>query len=320
MRKDSRIFVAERDGMLGRAIIGALARQGLQNCVLDTFDLDLTQAQHVERYFAVERPTHVFLAAGKKGGIRANQRFPADLLFDNLAVATHVMRAALEYGVEKLLYVGSSCMYPRDCRQPAAESDLLTGPLEPTSEAYATGKLAALKLCQAIHRQYRRRFIAAIPTNIYGPYDSFDPENAHVVGALIRKLAAAKREKAPDVCLWGTGNPRREFLFADDFGSACVFLMENYENEGPINMASGEELSVRDLAEQIAGILGYEGTLRFDPAQPDGALQKSLDGSHLTVLGWGPEVSLTSGLRQTCQWYLDHCGPKTRSRKEKCRV
>lgn len=301
MRKDSRIFVAEPQAMLGRAIVGALAREGLD--VLDSAQLDLTQPRLVEQFFRAERPTHVFLAAGKTGGILANQHFPADLLLDNLRVATNVLEATFQYGTAKLLYVGSSCMYPRDCRQPCQEQMLLSGPLEPTNQAYAIGKLAGLHLCQAIHRQYGRRFIGAIPTNLYGPHDDFDPNNAHVVGALIHKIETARRTRAPVVELWGTGTPRREFLYSGDFGAACVFLMEHYESAEPINIASGEDVSIRELAELIADSLGYEGKLRFDASKPDGMPRKSLDGTRLQALGWKPAVTLVEGLQRTCEWY-----------------
>lgn len=311
---EPRVFVAEPQGMLGRAIVRALARQGLQRCVLNTAALDLRQAEAVERFFRRERPTQVFLTAGKKGGIGANQRFPADLLLDNLRVATNVMDAAFRSGVERLLYVGSSCMYPRDCPQPMAETMLLTGPLEPTSAAYAVGKLAGLHLCQAIHRQYGRRFISAIPTNVYGPHDEFDPDNAHVVGALIRKISDARAAGAAAVCLWGTGTPRREFVYCDDFAAACVFLMEHYDGAEPVNIASNEDVSIRELAELIADILGYDGAIRFDSSKPDGMPRKALAGSRLTALGWRPRVGFRDGLRRTCDWY-ERAYP-ARSRKE----
>lgn len=304
MRKDARIFVAEPEGMLGRSIVRALTHSGLERSVLESSDVDLTDPEAVEQFFRGEGPSHVFLAAGQKGGILYNQRFPADLLLNNLRVAINVLNAARTYGTEKLLYVGSSCMYPRDCPQPMREEMLLTGPLEATSEAYAMGKLAGLQLGQAIRRQYGCRFISAIPTNIYGPGDCFDPDNAHVVGALIHKIAAACREGAPEVELWGTGSPLREFLYRDDFGAACVFLMERYEDVEPINIASGESIAIRDLARLIGAILGYAGTLRFDASKPDGAPHKSLDGSRLQALGWKPAIGLADGLRQSCEWYL----------------
>src|SRR5438067_4815502 len=234
--QEARIFVAEPLATLGRAIVRELTLADLGRQVLDSTDLELRDGETVARFFRQQRPTHVFLAAGQTGGIQANRRYPADLLLDNLRVATNVIAAALAAEVEKLLYVGSSCMYPRECPQPMREDMLLAGPLEPTSEAYAVGKLAGMHLCQAIHRQYNRRFISAIPTNVYGPRDDFDSENGHVVGGLIHKIAAARLTGAPEVYLWGTGQPRREFLYADHFGAACVFLMQHYESAEPINI------------------------------------------------------------------------------------
>lgn len=317
--QDARIFVAAPQAMLGRAIVRGLARAGFGPRVLDCADIDLRDRESVGQFFRQQRPTHVFLAAGKKGGIQANRRYPADLLLDNLRIAMNVLEAALQAEVGKVLYVGSSCMYPRECRQPMREDMLLTGPLEPTSEAYAVGKLAGLHLCQAIYGQHGRRFVSAIPTNVYGPNDDFDPDNAHVVGGLIQKIAAARRSGAPEVCLWGTGRPRREFLYADDFGTACVFLMQHYDRAEPVNIASGDELSIRELAERIADHLGYVGELRFDASKPDGAPRKSLDGSQLMELGWRRTVGLDEGLRRTCEWYEQQIrsGQPTTTCKEK---
>lgn len=303
MWTESRVLVTEPEGMYGGAIVRALAARGLESRLLSARGLDLRDSRDADRFFKNERPTHVFLAAGRKGGILANQRFPADLMFDNLTVLTNVIRSAFHHDAGKLLYLGSSCLYPRDCPQPIREESLLSGPFEPTNEAYSTAKLAAMKLCQAIRDQYRRSFITAIPTNIYGPYDDFDPDNAHVVAALIRKFRDARETGQPTVTLWGTGTARREFLYSDDLGRACVFLMENYDERVPINIGYGSDLTIRELATHIQQAVGYRGDVRFDAAKPDGMPRKWLDASRLTALGWRPEVELPEGLRRTVAWY-----------------
>lgn len=296
MKSDARVLVTEPDGMIGSAIVRALPRE-IE--VLDSGRLDLRDADEVKQFFKSERPTHVFLAAGKKGGILANQRFPADLMLDNLAVLPNVLRASLRFDVTKLLYLGSSCLYPRDCPQPMREESLLTGPFEPTNEAYSTAKLAALKLCQAIRKQYGRSFIAAIPTNIYGPGDDFDSDNAHVVAALIRKFHDARESGQTSVTLWGTGQARREFIHSDDLGRACVHLMECFDALEPINIGAGSDVSIRELAAVVRRIVGYHGEVRFDPSKPDGMPRKWLDSSIITALGWKPSVNLEDGLRRT---------------------
>jgi GDP-L-fucose synthase len=306
MWDNTRVFVAEPTGMMGRAIVRALGRRGVEGQILDGGHLHLTDAAAVGRFFADERPTHVFLAAGKKGGILANQRFPADLMLNNLRVLTNVIGSAFQQGVQKLLYLGSACLYPRDCPQPMEERMLLTGPFEPTNEAYSVAKLAGLKLCQAIHNQYGRSFIAAIPTNVYGPHDEFDPDNAHVIGALIHRISAAKREGRRQVDIWGSGRPRREFLYSDDLGEACVFLMERYDGAEPVNVAGGSDVSIRELAEQIRDALDYRGELKFDTSKPDGMPNKSLDGRRMAEIGWRPTVPFADGLRRTCAWYERH--------------
>jgi GDP-L-fucose synthase len=319
MWQGARILVTEPDGMIGGAIARALARRASERfCLLDSSEVDLRDAVAVSRFFEEERPTHVFLAAGKKGGILANQRFPADLMLDNLAVLPNVIRAAFQAGVRRLLYLGSSCLYPRDCPQPMEERSLLAGPFEPTNEAYSMAKMAALKLCQAIRKQYGRSFISAIPTNIYGPGDDFDPDNAHVVAAMIRKFHDAREARHGSVTLWGTGQARREFIFSEDLGRACVFLMEQYDDIEPINIGAGSDLSIHELAEQVRSAVGFDGKIRFDASKPDGMPRKWLDSSKLTALGWRPEVSLEDGLRRTCQWY----GSSTRraSKEAKCLI
>jgi GDP-L-fucose synthase len=303
MWTSARVFVAEPEGMMGSAILRSLERHGIASQVLDSASLDLTDSTSVDRFFAELRPTHVFLAAGKKGGILANQRFPADLMLDNLRVLTNVIEAAFRHDCQKLLYVGSACLYPRDCPQPMQEGMLLTGPFEPTNEAYSVAKLAGLKLCQAIHQQHQRAFVAAIPTNIYGPQDDFDPDNAHVVAALLTKLHRARENTSPEVVLWGSGQPRREFLYCDDLGDACVFVMERYEGREPVNIGYGSDISIRELAEQIKAILDYRGEVRFDTSKPDGMPRKALDCQRMTELGWRPRVRFAEGLRRTCDWY-----------------
>jgi GDP-L-fucose synthase len=309
MWNNARVLVTEPDGMMGRSLVRALASAGAGH-VLDSADVDLADPAAVERFFVRARPSHVFLAAGKKGSILANQRYPADLMLDNLHVVTNVLEAALRHDVRKLLFVASACIYPRDCPQPMQERMLLTGPFETTNEAYSTAKLAGLKLCQAIRDQYRLSFIVAIPTNIYGPHDDFDPDNAHVVAALIHKLSAARETGQSEVVLWGTGQARREFLFSDDLGRACVFLMEKYDERDPINIGFGDDLSIRELAEKIKRAVGYTGAIRFDATRPDGMPRKWLDSSRLLEMGWCPSVGLVEGLRATCDWYARHGGMK----------
>jgi GDP-L-fucose synthase len=300
MWQDARVLVTEPEGMIGSAIVRALPRRA---AILDSNNLDLRDAVAVDDFFADERPTHVFLAAGKKGGILANQLFPADLMLDNLTVLPNMIRAALRFGVQKLLYLGSSCLYPRDCPQPMREESLFTGPFEITNEAYSTAKMAALRLCQAIRKQFGRSFITAIPTNIYGPGDDFDPENSHVVAAMLRKLHDARESGQESVTFWGTGMARREFIFNDDLGRACVHLMEHYDADEPINIGAGGDLSIRELAEQVKNAVGFDGEIRFDPSKPDGMPRKWLDSSRIKALGWRPTVSFEDGLQQTCDWF-----------------
>jgi GDP-L-fucose synthase len=305
MWDDARVLVTEPDGMMGRSIVKALTSSGCAG-IVDSAGLDLADPDAVERFFFNERPTHVFVAAGKKGGILANQRFPADLMFDNLHVVTNVLGAALRHQVRKLLFLASACIYPRDCPQPMQERMLLSGPFESTNEAYSTAKLAGVKACQAIRDQHRRSFVAAIPTNIYGPHDDFDPDNAHVVAAMIHKLTVARDTAQREVVLWGTGQPRREFLFSDDLGCASVFLMEKYDDREPINIGFGDDLSIRELAEEIKRAIGYTGAIKFDTSRPDGMPRKWLDSSRLLEMGWRPSLTLAEGLRVTCEWYDRH--------------
>jgi GDP-L-fucose synthase len=262
-------------------------------------------ASAMDDFFARAAPEWVFLVGGKTGGICANQKFPADLMLDNLLMDCHVMGAALRCGVKKLLYLASSCVYPKYTEQPMRVDALMTGKLEPTNIAYATAKLAGLQLCQAIRRQYQRDFIAAIPANIYGPGDDFSEEDSHVVGALMRRMHQAKMADEPEVVIWGSGRPRREFIHRDDLAAACLFIMDHYQQDEPINVGVGQDWSIGELADMIKDVVGYAGALRFDATKPDGMPAKLLDSRVLLDLGWRPNTALKDGLLATYQWYLD---------------
>jgi GDP-L-fucose synthase len=305
MNKDARIFVAGHRGLAGSALVRRLQAEGYSRLILRSrADVDLRRRSAVESLFAEERPEYVFLAAAKVGGIHANSAYPAEFMFDNLQIQSNVIDVAYRSGVKKLLFLGSSCIYPKHAPQPMPESCLLSGPLEPTNEWYAVAKIAGLKLCQAYRRQYGFHAIAAMPTNLYGPEDNFDLENSHVLPALLRKFHEAKLRGDKEVVIWGTGMPRREFLHADDFADSCVFLMRHYESEVPINVGWGEDISIRDLAELIRDIVGLPGKLRFDPNRPDGTPRKLLDVSRLAVLGWAPRLSLREGIASTYAWFV----------------
>ena len=262
-------------------------------------------AAAVDRFFAEERPEYVFLAAAKVGGIVANATYPADFIRDNLAIQLNVIDAAHRYGVKKLLFLGSSCIYPKHAPQPMKEDALLTGPLEPTNRAYAVAKIAGIEMCQAYARQHGDTFISVMPTNLYGPGDSFDLETSHVLPALIRKMHEAKVAGAPTVEIWGTGTPRREFLHVDDLADACVFLMESYDDPEIINVGTGRDITIREVAELIRDVVGFEGSLEFDTTRPDGTPRKLLDTSRLTDLGWTASIPLDEGLRQTYRWFVE---------------
>jgi GDP-L-fucose synthase len=298
-----RVWVAGHRGMVGGALCRRLAAEGCVILAAGRDAVDLRRQAAVEAWMAAERPQAIFLAAATVGGIHANQSRPAEFLYDNLAIAANVVEAAHRQGVEKLMVLGSSCVYPRLAAQPVAEADLLTGPLEPTNEWYAVAKIAAIKLAQAYRRQYGCDFIAVNPTNLYGPGDNFDPAESHVVSALLRKLHEAKEQGGP-VEIWGTGTPRREYLFVDDAADALVFLMRHYSAEAAINVAGGEEVTIADLAARVAEVVGYGGRLTFDPAKPDGMPRKVLQGERLAALGWRPRTPLNTGLRMTYRWYL----------------
>jgi GDP-L-fucose synthase len=307
MNEGDRIFVAGHRGLVGSAIVRHLRANGFDNLLLRGREqLDLTRQEQVERFFAAERPTHVFLAAARVGGILVNDRQPADFIRDNLQIQTHVIDSAWRNGVRKLLFLGSSCIYPRLAPQPMPEECLLTGPLEPTNQWYAIAKIAGLKMCQAYRRQHGFDAIAAMPNNLYGPGDNFSAEGSHVVPALIRRFDEARQRGDTEVVVWGSGAPRREFLHVDDLADALVFLMRRYSDEGPVNVGWGEDISIRDLAAMIAGIVGYPGRITFDTTRPDGTPRKLLDVSRMSALGWQPKIPLEQGLNQTWDWFQTH--------------
>jgi GDP-L-fucose synthase len=305
MGRQASAFVAGADTLIGAAITRALrARDGA--APLTDAGIDLTRVEEVERLLTRARPTQVYMAAGRSAGIAGNMRFPADLMLNNLQVGLNVVGAAHRAGVPKLLYLASSCSYPRACPQPMREERLLSGPLEPTNESYAVAKLAGLKLCEALARQHGARFISGIPANAFGPGDDFHPEASHVIAALIRRMHEAKRAGAPQVQIWGTGAPRREFIYADDLAAACLFVMERYEETTPINLAGGADLSIAELSRAIRAVVGYDGELAFDPSKPDGMPLKALDARKLRGLGWRPSTPMTVALEATYQWYLEN--------------
>lgn len=303
MRREDRIFVAGHRGLVGSAIVRRLRSEGYDNLLLRTREeLDLTRQAEVEAFFEQERPDYVFLAAAKVGGIWANNSYPADFIRDNLFIQTNVIDAAYRNGVKKLLFLGSSCIYPKFAPQPLEEEYLLTGALEPTNEPYAVAKIAGIIMCQSYRRQYGANFISAMPTNLYGPGDNFDLETSHVLPALIRKFHEAKARGDSAVEVWGTGSPKREFLHVDDLADACVFLMQRYDDDEIINVGTGTDVSIRELAESIKEIVGFEGDVVFDTSRPDGTPRKLLDVSKIRGLGWQAKIDLEEGIRLTYQW------------------
>lgn len=307
MNLRDKIYVAGHRGLVGSAVVRRLQAEGADNLILRTHqELDLTNQDAVKAFFATERPDYVFLCAAKVGGIHANDTYPAEFIRDNLAIQTNVIHSAWKHGARKLLFLGSSCIYPRACSQPIREDYLLTGPLEPTNEAYAIAKIAGLKMCQAYRRQYGFDAIVAMPTNLYGPGDNFHPENSHVVPALIRRFTEATAAKADEVRIWGSGRPRREFMHVDDLAAALLMLMRRYSDAQMVNIGSGQEVSIDELARMIADIAGYRGKLVFDPAFPDGTPRKHLDASRLTAIGWQPAIDLHAGLAETFEWFKRH--------------
>jgi GDP-L-fucose synthase len=305
MNKLEKIYIAGHRGMVGSAITRALEAAGHSNLLKRTrAELDLADTAAVAKFFQKEKPETVIFAAAKVGGIKANNDFPVEFLIDNLRIQTNVIAAAHENGARKVLFLGSSCIYPKHAPQPIPESALLTGPLEPTNEAYAIAKIAGIKLCQAYEREYGANFISAMPSNLYGPNESFDLETSHVLAALLRKAHEAKTNRAPELVVWGSGTPRREFLHVDDCASACLFLLENYDSPEIINVGSGEDVTIRELAELICEIVGFDGELTWDKSKPDGTPRKLLDVSKLRGLGWKPTIPLRDGIARTYDWFL----------------
>jgi len=305
MDRDARIYLAGHRGLVGSALLRLLQQEGYRNLVLRTsWELDLRDQGATAAFFREERPDYVLLAAAKVGGIGANDSFPAQFIYDNLMIQGNVIHSSHLTGVSKLLLLGSSCIYPRLAPQPIREESLLTGPLEPTNEPYAVAKIAGIKMCQSYNRQYGTRFICAMPTNLYGPHDNFDLATSHVLPALLRKFHEAARDGAPTVTVWGSGTPLREFVHVDDLARASLFLMERYEGWEPVNVGSGEELSIAELARRIAAVVGFCGEIRFDASKPDGAPRKLCDVSRIHALGWRHRITLDQGLRDTYAWFL----------------
>ena len=307
MNLDAKIYVAGHRGLVGSAIVRNLEDKGYTNIICRTHkELDLTNQEAVRAFFEQERPEYVFLAAAKVGGIHANNTYPADFIYDNLMIQNNVIKAAHDFEVKKLLFLGSTCIYPKMAPQPIKEEYLLTGSLEETNEAYAVAKIAGLEMCKFFKRQYGDNFISCMPTNLYGPNDNFDLKNSHVLPALIRKFHEAKVNNSEAVEVWGTGTPLREFLYVDDMADACVFLMENYDGEQHVNIGTGEEVSIRELAETVKEVVGFDGELVFNTEMPDGTPRKLTTVDKLHGLGWKHKVSLDKGIRLAYNWFLEN--------------
>lgn len=305
MEKEAKVFVAGHRGMVGSAVVRRFRQAGFQNILTRTRqELDLMDRSAVRGFFEVERPDYVVDAAARVGGIAANFEKPVEFLIENLTIQINIIQAAADFGVAKLLFLGSSCIYPKMAPQPLTEDALLTGPLEPTNDAYAIAKIAGIKLCQAYAREYGKNFISGMPTNLYGPNDNFDLHTSHVLPALIRKVHEAKRDGAKEVSVWGSGTPRREFLHVDDLADACFFLLENYDSPEIVNIGCGEDVSIRELAEIVCEVLGFEGSLVFDISKPDGTPRKLMHVGRLLALGWKPRIALKDGIRDAYDWFL----------------
>jgi GDP-L-fucose synthase len=314
---DAKIFVAGHRGLVGSALVRSLRKNGFQNLILRTKSvLDLTNQSQTAKFFAEEKPSYVFLAAAKVGGILANNNYPGDFIAQNLQIQTNIIESAREFGVDRLLFLGSSCIYPKFAPQPISEDSLLTGPLEPTNRPYAVAKIAGIEMCWSYNRQYKTKFLAAMPTNLYGPGDNYDLQTSHVIPALIRKMHEAKIDHSSEVTIWGTGSPRREFLYSDDLADACLHLtnldkrvfdplVSSDQTPPLINIGCGSDLTIRELATQIAETVGFRGNLKFDTTKPDGTPRKLLDVSRLTSLGWQPKTPMSEGLKQAYQEFLE---------------
>jgi len=315
MDRKAKIFVAGHRGMVGSAIVRRLNSGGYANLLLRTRqELDLLDQRAVREFLARERPDYIFLAAAKVGGIQANNVYRAEFIYQNLAIEVNLIHGAWQAGVARLLFLGSSCIYPRECPQPIREDYLLTGPLEQTNEPYAIAKIAGIKLCESYNRQYGMHCVSVMPTNLYGPNDNFDLATSHVLPALMRKAHEAKLAGAAAMQVWGSGRPRREFLHVDDLADGCVFLMEKEIADGLFNIGTGTDVTIRELARMVAEVVGYEGELVFDASMPDGTPRKLLDVSRMRDLGWTARIRLEEGIRHAYQWYLDHQRPSVRER------
>jgi len=307
VKKDSKIYVAGHRGLVGSAIVRKLKEKGYTNIIRKTHsELDLTNSTEVEEFFKIERPEYVFLAAAKVGGILANSTYPADFIYENLQIQNNVIGMAHKYEVKKLMFLGSSCIYPKMCPQPIKEEYLLSGYLEETNEAYALAKISGLKMCQFFNKQYGTNYISVMPTNLYGPYDNFHLENSHVMPALIRRFHEAKENNAPEVVVWGSGTPLREFLYSEDMADACIYLMETYEGNDFFNIGTGKEISIRGLAELVKEVMRYEGKLVFDTSKPDGTPRKLLDVSRLEAAGWTYKTELRNGVEKAYKWFREN--------------
>lgn len=308
MKANSKIFVAGHRGMVGSAIVRRLEREGFAGIIVRTrAELDLRDRHAVRQFFETERPEIVVDAAARVGGIIANSEKPVEFLLENLAIQNNVIEAAADFGAQKLLFLGSSCIYPKLAPQPIREDSLLTGPLEPTNDSYAIAKIAGIKLCQAYAKQYGKAFLSAMPTNLYGPHDNFDLHTSHVLPALIRKAHEAKAAGAGEIVVWGSGTPRREFLHADDLADACLFLLRHHESSEIVNIGCGEDLTISALAETVCRVVGFGGQLVFDTSKPDGTPQKLLDIGRIRALGWAPRISLEEGIKDAYEWFLANC-------------
>ena len=307
MKKDSKIYVAGHRGLVGSAIVRELKKKGYINILGRTHkELDLMSSTEVENFFNEEKPEYVFLAAARVGGIYANSTYPADFIYENLQIQNNVIGNAYKYGVKKLMFLGSSCIYPKMCPQPIKEEYLLSGYLEETNEGYALAKIVGLKMCEFFNKQYGTNFISVMPTNLYGPYDNFHPENSHVMPALIRRFHEAKVSGSKEVLVWGSGTPLREFLYSEDMADACIHLMENYEGNDFFNIGTGKEITIKGLAELIKEVVGYEGEIVWDKTKPDGTPRKLLDVSRLEKAGWKYSMELKNGIREAYKWFIEN--------------